>query len=176
MQVSRGGEGFSPINERAEEGNEDGQHAISRSRKNLRGILVEGDLSDLQIMRLCFKQFQASLSSVPPSRAIFFSFFLFLLPPLERPCASTKGRVGFSRERENFGKEILGKTRGEEPPPPPVLFPFTFWKKNSGGSGMPGSWNSCKVFLKEFLRRIKDDPGIFSDVPEEIFDTVNPLN
>lgn len=118
MQVSRGGEGFSPINERAEEGNEDGQHAISRSRKNLRGILVEGDLSDLQIMRLCFKQFQASLSSVPPSRAIFFSFFLFLLPPLGRPCASTKGRVGFSRERENFGKEILGKTRGEEPPPP----------------------------------------------------------
>lgn len=127
MQVSRGGEGFSPINERAEEGNEDGQHAISRSRKNLRGILVEGDLSDLQIMRLCFKQFQASLSSVPPSRAIFFSFFLFLLPPLERPCASTKGRVGFSRERENFGKEILGKTRGEETPL--FCFPSPFGRK-----------------------------------------------
>lgn len=172
MQVSRGGEGFSPINERAEEGNEDGQHAISRSRKNLRGILVEGDLSDLQIMRLCFKQFQASLSSVPPSRAIFFSFFLFLLPPLERPCASTKGRVGFSRERIS-GRKFWEKPE-ERNPPPPVLLPFTFWKKNSGGSGMPGSWNSCKVFLKEFLRRIKDDPGIFSDVPEEIFD--NPLN
>lgn len=115
MQVSRGGEGFSPINERAEEGNEDGQHAISR--KNLRGILVEGDLSDLQIMRLCFKQFQASLSSVPPSRAIFFSFFLFLLPPLERPCASTKGRVGFSRERIS-GRKFWEKPEERNPSPP----------------------------------------------------------
>lgn len=117
MQVSRGGEGFSPINERAEEGNEDGQHAISRSRKNLRGILVEGDLSDLQIMRLCFKQFQASLSSVPSSRAIFFSFFLFLLPPLERPCASTKGRVGFSRERIS-GRKFWEKPEERNLPPP----------------------------------------------------------
>lgn len=113
MQVSRGGEGFSPINERAEEGHEDGQHAISR--KNLRGILVEGDLSDLQIMRLCFKQFQASLSSVPPSRAIFFSFFLFLLPPLERPCASTKGRVGFSRRERISGRKFWEKPEERNP-------------------------------------------------------------
>lgn len=126
MQVSRGGEGFSPINERAEEGNEDGQHAISR--KNLRGILVEGDLSDLQIMRLCFKQFQASLSSVPPSRAIFFSFFLFLLPPLERPCASTKGRVGFSRERIS-GRKFWEKPEERNLPPPLFCFPSPFGRK-----------------------------------------------
>lgn len=126
MQVSRGGEGFSPINERAEEGNEDGQHAISR--KNLRGILVEGDLSDLQIMRLCFKQFQASLSSVPPSRAIFFSFFSFSSPSFGTTLRFHEGS-SWVFEGENFGKEILGKTRGEEPLPPLFCFPSPFGRK-----------------------------------------------
>lgn len=55
----------------------------------------------------------SSLLFVRPffSGDFFFSFLSFPLPPLERPCASTKGRVGFSREgisgrkREgNFGK------------------------------------------------------------------------
>lgn len=140
---------------------------------------MEGDLSDLQIMRLCFKQFQASFSSVPSSQVIFF-FLFFRFPSLLWNDLALPRRVelGFrGREfREGNGKEILGKTRGEEPSPPVHhLLEEKFWRiwRRNVGIFVQGV---SQGILK---RRIKDDPerwNIFRPVPEEIFDTVNPLN